>query len=282
MNKDLTSWRKALSYEDILWGHAFREVLELQRRIAVAFKSNVEEVKPLQEQFVRSFAARAVAVRRVTENSGGKTPGVDGVLWKTNEDKMEAIKSLKDLSAYKAVPVRRVMIPKRQGGERPLGIPTMKDRAVQALWMMALVPISECKADERSYGFRPGLSARDAMTYVRTVLAGYRNPRTWILEADIEKFFDRIDHNWLINNTPMNARILDQFLKAGALLPNKELLDTPMGTPQGGPISPVIANMALDGLENLLKEAGFYMCRYADDFVVFGRTKEELEGRARN
>jgi len=281
MNEDITSPKKALRYKDIKWKEAHAEILQFQRRIAVAYKNNPGEMLLLQEQFVRTFAARAMAVRRVTENSGGRTPGVDGVLWKTDEDKMQAITSLRDLSNYRASPVRRVMIPKTQGGERPLGIPTMIDRGVQTLWMMALLPIAECTADSRSYGFRPKHSTKDAMVYVAILLMQIYNPRRWILEADIEKFFDRIDHNWLLKHIPMNKRILKEFLKAGALLPTKERLETPEGTPQGGPISPMIANMALDGLQNLLTEAGFIMCRYADDFVVLGRTKEELESQAK-
>jgi RNA-directed DNA polymerase len=156
---------------------------------------DIEKVAFLQNKLVTSFAARALAVRQVTSNSGKNTPGVDGVIWSTNEDKIIAIEQLKLLNGYKAIPVRRVYIPKPGKDEmRPLGIPTMFDRAVQALFLIALIPISECHADKRSFGFRPFRSTKDAITYIWIVTASKFGGYRWVLEGDIEKCFDRITH----------------------------------------------------------------------------------------
>lgn len=165
-------------------------VFKLQQGIAAAYNvGDVKKAATLAEQLTRSFAGRAYAVGTVTTNDGKLTPGVDGESWEKPEGKMKAIKSLKEISNYRANPVRRVFIDKPNGGKRPLGIPTMRDQAVQTLYNLALLPIAECRADTRSFGFRPLLGARDAVTYIHLVLGNITNTRRWILEADIEKFF---------------------------------------------------------------------------------------------
>lgn len=186
---------KVLTYDKISWKLVHREVLTMQQEIAVAFSNrNVKEVQRLFRSLMRSFAGRALAVRKVTSAPGKKTPGVDGIKWESSKDKFCAIQGLKNLQKYKAKPVRRVFIPKPNGDKRPLGIPTMFDRAVQALYGLALMPIAECKADTRSYGFRPFLGAQHAIQYLWLNLARKDNPRRWILEADIKKYFDTISH----------------------------------------------------------------------------------------
>jgi len=205
--------------------------------------------------------------------------GVDNVLWNSDKLAFEAIDHLRNLQNYKAQPVRRVFIPKPKGGKRALGIPTMFDRAVQTLYAMALLPIAEVSADTRSYGYRPLLGAKDAMVYLHLNLSSYTNTRRWVLEADIEKFFDRISHNWLLDNIPLPRRMLKEFLASG-IMTNGEFEESIMGTPQGGVISPIIANMCLDGLQKLLEEKGFKMARYADDFVVLGKSSEDLQNIA--
>ena len=143
---------------------------------------------------MKSFSARALAVRRVHANTGGKTSGVDGVVWKSDVQLMKAISDLSDLSGYRAKPVRRVYIPKSSGSLRPLGIPTLFDRAVQSLYLMTVQPIAEENADLRSYGFRPYKGAHDAITYLYLVLGSYTATRRWVMKCDIESFFDNVSH----------------------------------------------------------------------------------------
>lgn len=221
---------------------------------------------------MRSYAARALAVRKVITNKGGKTPDIDGVVWVTPEQALEAIDRLKDLSKYKATPVKRIYILKANCKKRPLGIPTIFDRAVQALLALALLPIAESIADKRSYGYRPYRFVHDVAIYVKLV-AGSHYGKRWILEGDIKGFFDNISHEWLLENIPMDKRILREFLKAG-FVHEGNFNEIELGTPQGSFISPIFANMVLDGLEQLAN--GVYTVRYADDFVVMSKTKELL------
>jgi RNA-directed DNA polymerase len=247
-------------------------------------------VKALQRLLVRSFAAKALAVKRVTENQGRKTPGVDGECWDTPKEKWEAISRLKR-QGYKPKPLRRVYIPKANGKSRPLGIPVMLDRAMQALYLLALEPVSETTADRNSYGFRPQRSTTDAIEQCFVVL-GRKSSAEWVLEGDIKGCFDHISHDWLLDHVPMDKVMLKKWLKAGYVESNR-LYRTDEGTPQGGIISPVLANMALDGLEEVLlaqfgqkntkasyKTKVNYV-RYADDFVITGISKELLENEVK-
>jgi len=265
-------------YLSIDWKLCQINLSELQNRLTTAaIKNDWKEVNRLQDNITRSFSGRALAVRKVLSNRGKNTPGVDGILWKTSQDKYKAIISLKDLSKYKALPVKRVYIPKPGKKElRPLGIPTCFDRAVQALWLFALDPILEVKSDPRSFGFRKSRSVHDAATYIHLVMGSTHGKRL-VWEADIEKFFDRVNHDWLIANVPMDKRILKEFLKAGIIERNlfKSSIE---GFPQGGIISPLLANWALNGLEDSIKEyKDCFLCRYADDFVILGNNLENLK-----
>lgn len=273
------------------WKKAETEVNRLQARIVKATQQkNWNSVKRLQYLLTHSFYAKAIAVKRVTTNKGKKTAGVDGELWSTAPQKMKAVLSLTD-KGYKASPLRRVYIDKKdKKKKRPLGIPTMYDRAMQALYAMALDPVSEATADTKSFGFRKGRCCQDACEFIFTALARKEISPKWILEGDIKGCFDHISHEWLIENIPMDKSVLKQFLKAGFVFKG-ELFSTEDGTPQGGIISPILANMALDGMQKALEDR-FHtnrlgkvdlrfknankvnFIRYADDFIVTAISEE--------
>jgi RNA-directed DNA polymerase len=251
------------------------------------------KVKALQRLLTHSYSGKVLAVRRVTENNGKRTPGVDRIIWKTPEDKIKAVRDLRRRE-YHPQPLRRVYIPKKSDNtaKRPLGIPTMKDRAMQALHLLALDPVVETTADKNSYGFRQQRSCADAIAQCFTTLSHAPNTQ-WILEGDIKACFDQISHDWLLAHVPMDRTILQKWLKSGYM--DKHVLhETTEGTPQGGIISPALANFALDGLERLLrkkfpegtrlkslggKSASVNFIRYADDFVITSKSKEILEGK---
>ena len=285
--------RLASMWKSIDWAQAETEVNRLQVRIAKATQEKKwNTVKRLQYLLTRSYYAKLLAVRIVTTNKGKKTPGVDKVLWNTPAQKMNAVLSLTDKS-YKASPLRRVYIEKEgKKAKRPLGIPTMYDRAMQALYALALDPVSEVTADKHSFGFRKGRCCQDACEYIFADLVRTVSPE-WVLEGDIKGCFDNISHDWLIANIPMDKSVLKQFLKAGFAFKD-ELFPTDAGTPQGGVISPILANMALDGMEKVLSDR-FHtnrlgkvdlrfknahkvnLVRYADDFIITAATKEIAE-----
>jgi RNA-directed DNA polymerase len=283
--------RETAEWYAIDWQAINRNVRRLQVRIVQATKeSRWGRVKALQRLLTHSHSGKVLAVRRVTENNGKKTPGVDQEIWDTPEKKTQAVHALKR-RGYQSQPLRRVYIPKSDGKTmRPLGIPTMKDRAQQALYLLALAPVVETTADKNSYGFRQQRSCADA---IEQCFKALRSANTqWILEGDIKSCFDKISHDWLLAHVPMDRVILQKWLKSGYM--EKHVLhDTADGTPQGGIISPALANCALDGLERLLREkypaekrlkslGGGKPCvnlvRYADDFVITSKSKELLEG----
>jgi RNA-directed DNA polymerase len=277
-----------LNFSQIDWQKCERFVNRLQARIVKSTQGGRwGRVKALQRLLTHSFYGRALAVRRVTENKGKRTPGVDGAIWSTPASKSKAIHSLRR-RGYQPLPLRRVYIPKANGKLRPLGIPTMKDRAMQALHLLALLPIAETKADPNSYGFRPKRSTADAIEQCFLALAKETSP-VWALEGDIKGCFDHISHDWMLAHIPMDAVILKKWLKAG-YVDNRTLFPTSAGTPQGGIISPTLANLTLDGLERLLKDRfpvrqirkarhnpKVHLVRYADDFIITGADKTVLE-----
>ncbi|GJG95722.1 group II intron reverse transcriptase/maturase [Cupriavidus pauculus] len=277
---------------DINWRRVERNVRAMQIRIAKATQDrDWRRVKALQRSLTRSFSAKASAVRRVTANQGARTAGVDRVKWDSPETRWEAIGRLKR-RGYRPMPLRRVFIPKANGKERPLGIPTMRDRAMQALYLLALEPVSEGTSDPNSYGFRANRCTADAMSQLFISLSQKASAQ-WVLEADIKGCFDHISHDWLERNVLMDKAILRKWLKAGVVFQG-QFQATEAGTPQGGIISPTLANVALNGLERQLaksleiklgvagtKRLKVNVVRYADDFVITGSTPEVLENEVK-
>jgi RNA-directed DNA polymerase len=276
----LTSPIKPTSWRAINWLRAEQEVRRLQMRIAKAIQAGRHrKAQALQWLLTHSKTAKFLAVLRVTTNRGAKTPGVDNVIWRTDRQKFQAALNLKR-HGYKPRPLRRHYIPKPNGKLRPLSIPTMHDRAMQALYAQALAPIAETLADPNSYGFRQGRRCADALEQSFTCLAQKKSP-AWVLEGDIKACFDEISHDWLLQNIPVDKQMLSAWLKAG-YWEKDQLYPTQAGTPQGGLISPLLANLTLDGMEKTVRAVAapkdkVHFVRYADDFVVTGATKEILE-----
>nr|AYQ95216.1 hypothetical protein [Trochiscia hystrix] len=295
-----------VTWNDINWGKTYKNVRRIQFRI---YKAKIngydEQVHWLQNHLIKSKAAKLVAVRQVTTlNKGKKTAGVDKQIITKPEDKLQLALSL-NLDG-KALPICRVWIPKPGKTEmRPLGIPSIRDRAKQALAKLALEPEWEAIFEPNSYGFRPGRSAHDAIEAIFLNLS--HNTPKLVYDADIRKCFDQIDHQVLLeklNTFPLMKRQVEAWLKAGIM---EGYANTPKettlypswkGTPQGGIISPLLANIALHGLENHLKDfvallpikpheganrgytpkrKALSVIRYADDFVLIHRNKVILD-----
>lgn len=281
-----------VKWKQINWKQAEAYINRLQIRIVKAVQENKWRlVRRLQYLITHSFYGKALAVKRVISNKGKNTPGIDGKVWKTDKEKGDAITTLQT-NGYRASALRRIYIEKFGKKEkRPLGIPTMKDRAMQALQLLGLEPVAETLADTVSFGFRKYRAAQDAMEYGFSILCRKDSPQ-WILEGDIKGCFDNISHKWLEKNIPIDAKILRQFMKCGYVY-DKELYPTNDGTPQGGIISPTLANMTLDGMENLIKQKYWsntkgtisvknnkkkvHLIKYADDFIVTASDRETLK-----
>lgn len=224
-------------------------------------KGDAKGMESLQRLLASSRAAKLLAIRKVgQENSGRRTPGVDGVVSESNRDRERLFKDGLNLKGYVPQPVRRVFIPKANGKQRPLGIPTMKDRAMQCLVKLALEPEWEAVFEPRSYGFRPGRSVHDATAAVKHGLgaegAGRKDQQArccWVLDADIKSFFDEIDHDVILSRMPVFRSVIEGWLKAGAFT-GPVYAPSEAGTPQGGVISPLLANIALHGIEDLFHE----------------------------
>jgi len=268
------------------WDQAQRIVRRLQARIVQATQAGRGgKVRALQRLLTHSYSGKVLAVRRVTENQGKRTPGVDRVTWETPAQKMAAVQGLRQ-RGYRPQPLRRVYIAKSNGKRRGLGIPTMKDRAMQALYLLARDPSAEVTADPNSYGFRQERSPADAMQQCFVVLS-HTDSAQWVLAGDIRACFDAISHEWLEAHIPMDKAILHAWLKAG-YLDKRVLHPTEQGAPQGGSASPVRANLTLDGLEREVRDRypkttrrgrapTVNLVRFADDFIITGQSTEVLE-----
>jgi RNA-directed DNA polymerase len=285
-------------WQEIPWRKLERKVFKLQKRIfQAASRGDNKKVRKLQRLLLNSWAAKCLAVRKVTQDNRGKrTAGVDGIKALSPEARLALVGRLK--LDGKTKPTRRIWIPKPGKAEkRPLGIPTIKERAKQALAKIALEPEWEAKFEASSYGFRPGRSAHDAVEHIHTAI---KRVNKYILDADIKKCFDQINHERLLeklNTSPIIRRQIRAWLKSG-VMDGKELFPTKEGTPQGGVCSPLLANIALHGMIDDLKEwaanppkhlerefpnsrrdrkRSLTIVRYADDFVLIHKSRKVIE-----
>jgi RNA-directed DNA polymerase len=270
-------------WHQVNWAAGHRRVRSLQRRIVQAVQAGAwRKVKRLSSLLVHAFAARALAVKRVTENTGTKTPGGDNDLWDTPEKKATAIDRRGQWRGYRPRPLKRLSIPKKNGTQRPLSIPPMGDRARQAISRQALQPIAETTADPHSYGVRPKRRCADAIDQCVQVLRQH-TAATGILEGDIAGFFDHIALAWLETPSPMPKRILSTWLRSG-LSDRGAVFPTTAGVPQGGIISPVSSHMVLAGLEGVGHGGHWHRrvhqlhdVRWAEDFIVTANSREVVE-----
>jgi len=273
-------------WDAVDWRRAHRNVRNLRQRIFRATRAgDIKRVRSLQKLMLRSYSNILVSVRRATQTNAGKnTPGVDKIVVKTPRARGELVDLLDTFQPWRSLPVRRVYIPKPNGKQRPLGIPTIRDRCLQAMVKNGLEPEWEARFEGTSYGFRPGRGCQDAIARVYT-LATTTGRKKWVLDADIQGAFDNIDHDFLlktIGQAPGRA-LVRQWLKAG-VMEEGVVHDTTTGTPQGGVISPLLLNIALHGMEaavgvrynpNGTIKGKRAVVRYADDEVIFCETQED-------
>jgi len=287
------------NWHNLNWKKISKYVKNLQKELLVAYKNNDQQLLfSLQEKLMMSFEGRALAVRQTVINDGKNTPGFDKIVWNSPSAKFLAIQQLREIliqksGEYQAGPVRRTWIPKDQSDElRPLGIPNMIDRGLQALTLLCLDPVAEEISDTYSYGFRKYRSTGNAIQRIRTLLDKTNGPK-YIWDVDIEKCFDKISHEFLEKEIesmirPRGCEYIKKWLKAPII--DKGTKTFPReGTPQGAVISPLLCNIALNGLENAVRDgmpspdstagrkiSGSWVIRYADDFIVTSPCEQRL------
>lgn len=293
-NKRLEEWN------DINWRKATKAVKNLRQRIFRARQlGNFRKLRNLQKLMLRSHANLLLSIRQITQvNTGKQTAGIDKEVINTPQQRVKLTLDMEN-TAHTVKPTKRLYIPKSNGKMRPLGIPTIRDRVMQAIVKNLLEPEWEAVFEPNSYGFRPGRSCADAIDQIfnRITSKGTAKGDTWVLDADISGFFDNISHSQIeksIGNTP-GRKLIKMWLKSG-FMDKGTFNETTQGTPQGGVISPLLANIGLHGLETAIRaipyrdrprkshpkgqlnKKGMGVIRYADDFVVMANSKEDILG----